>query len=89
MDLLDVVVEVSGGVAWVVTERAYEWFLSAVDCYMILECFCFVGFIITMSTIELEYSSMSVFTVQHLVKSHVTISTLITPGKKIFIMNYL
>ena len=56
------IIEVCGSVARMITKWTYEGFLCTVNCYMILECFCLVGFIITMSTVELENASMRIFT---------------------------
>ena len=77
------VVEVGGGVAGVVTQRTNIRFLAAVDGDVVLECLGLVCLIITMRTVEFEYSGVSILTVQHLVKPHVSIAALVTPRKKL------
>ena len=73
------IIKIGSSVTWMVTERTYKGLDSAVDCNVVLEGFSLVGFVITMSTIEFENTSMSIFTVKHLIKSHVSITTFITP----------
>ena len=75
------IIQVSCCITRVVTERTDEWLLCTVDCYVVLECFCLVGLVFTMSAMKLENSCMGVLAVQHLVEPHVTISTLVTPSK--------
>ena len=79
VDLLDMVVQIGGGVTGVVTQWTYERLLAAVDSDMVLECLCLVGLVITMSAIQFKYSCVTIFTVQHLVKPHVAVATLVTP----------
>ena len=81
VDLLDVIVQVGCGVARVVAQGTDEGFLAAVDCDVILKCLCLVGFVITVGAVKLEYSCVCVLAVQHLIKPHVAVSTLVTPVK--------
>ena len=78
MNFLDVVIEVGGCIAGVVAEGAYEGLLTAMDCYMILESFSLICFVVTVSAMKLEDPSMSIFAVQHLVEPHVSITAFIT-----------
>ena len=47
---------------------------------MICQGLAFVGFVFTVGAVELEDASVSILTVLHLVKAHVSMSTLITPA---------
>ena len=73
------IIQVGSCITGVVAEGANEGFLCTVDCYVVLECLCLVGLVLTMSTMELENSCMGVLAVQHLVEPHVSVSTLVTP----------
>ena len=60
-------------------KKVYE---SPVCCDMICQGLALVGFVFTVGAVELEDSSVSILTILHLVKAHVTMSTLITPARK-------
>ena len=49
-------------------------------CDMICQGLALVGFVFTVGAVELEDASVSILTVLHLVKAHVSMSTLITPA---------
>ena len=74
------IIQVCCCIAWVVAEWADERFLRAVNCNVVLECLGLVGLVFTMSAVKLENPCMSVLAVKHLVKPHVSITTLITPA---------
>ena len=46
-----------------------------------------VGLVLAVGTVKLEDASMSVFAILHLVKAHVAMATLITPGNRVGIKN--
>ena len=52
-------------------------------CDMICQSLALVGFVFTVGAVELEDASVSIFTILHLVKAHVSMSTLITPAVKL------
>ena len=83
VDLLDMIVQVGGGVAGVVTQRTNIWFLAAMDGDVVLECLSFVGLVVAVSTIEFKYPGVSILTVQHLVKPHIAVPALVTPFTRI------
>ena len=49
---------------------------------MICQGLALVGFVFTVGAVELKDASVSILTILHLVKAHVTMSTLITPARK-------
>ena len=50
---------------------------------MICQGLALVGFVFTVGAVELKDASVSILTVLHLVKAHISMSTLITPEFKI------
>ena len=73
------IVQIGCGITWMIAERANVRFQRTVYCYVVLECLSLVRLVFTVGAVELEYPCMSVLTVKHLVKPHVSIATLVTP----------
>ena len=76
------IIQICSCVTWMITEWTDEWLLRTMNRNVILKCLGLIRFIIAMRTMKLENSRMSIFTVKHLIKSHVSIPTLIAPRKK-------